>query len=97
MAKLEDTISRFFGGKDGIFGSKLLIIIVLVFLIICTDLFDNFFDDVTLSKSFSKISRQRSLIYQFGSSAGVQDIDTIRSDFLLYCGNPSSALIHSIS
>ena len=45
MAKLEDTISRFFGGKDGIFGSKLLKIIDLVFLKICTDLFDNFFDD----------------------------------------------------
>ena len=26
MAKLEDTISRFFGGNDGIFGNRLLII-----------------------------------------------------------------------
>ena len=43
MAKLEDTISRFFGGKDGIFGNGLLIVIVLVFLLICTDILDNFF------------------------------------------------------
>ena len=45
MAKLEDTISRFFGGKDGIFGNGLLIVIVLVFLLICTDILDNFFED----------------------------------------------------
>ncbi|MCI9062811.1 MULTISPECIES: hypothetical protein [Romboutsia] len=45
MAKLEDTISRFLGGKDGIFGNGLLIIIVLVFLLICTDILDNFFED----------------------------------------------------
>ena len=31
MAKLEDTISRFFGGNDGIFGNRLLIIVVLCF------------------------------------------------------------------
>ena len=45
MAKLEDTISRFFGGNDGIFGNRLLIIVVLVFLVLCTDILDNFFED----------------------------------------------------
>ena len=45
MAKLEDTISRFFGGKDGIFGNGLLIVIVLVFLLVCTDILDNFLED----------------------------------------------------
>ena len=44
MAKLEDTISRFFGGNDGIFGNRLLIIVVLVFLVLCTDILDNFFE-----------------------------------------------------
>ena len=42
MAKLEDTISRFLGGNK-IFGNGLLILIVLVFLVICTDILDNFF------------------------------------------------------
>ena len=45
MAKLEDTISRFFGGNDGIFGNRLLIIVVLVFLVLCTDIIDNFIED----------------------------------------------------
>ena len=45
MAKLEDTISRFFGGNNGIFSNGLLIVIVLVFLVICTDILDNFFED----------------------------------------------------
>ena len=45
MAKLEDTISRFCGGNDGIFGNRLLIIVVLVFLVLCTDILDNFFED----------------------------------------------------
>ncbi len=42
MAKLEDTISRFFGGNDGIFGNRLLIIVVLAFLVLCTDILDTF-------------------------------------------------------
>ncbi|MEG1311169.1 MAG: hypothetical protein RR942_07670 [Romboutsia sp.] len=45
MAKLEDTLSRFFGGDDGLFGSKMLVIIVIVFLVLCTDILDNFLDD----------------------------------------------------
>ena len=45
MAKLEDTISRFFGVNNKIFGNGLLIVIVLVFLVICTDILDNFFED----------------------------------------------------
>ena len=44
MAKLVDTISRFFGGNDGLFGN-ILIIVVLVFLVLCTDILDNFFED----------------------------------------------------
>lgn len=45
MSKLEDTLSRFFGGEDGLFGGRLLIIIVVVFLILGTDILDNFLDD----------------------------------------------------
>lgn len=45
MAKLEDTLSRFFGGSDGLFGAGTLIIIVLVFLLLGTDILDNFLDD----------------------------------------------------
>ena len=45
MAKLEDTISRFFGLNNKIFGNGLLVVIVLVFLVICTDILDNFFED----------------------------------------------------
>lgn len=45
MAKLQDAISRFFGDNDSIFGNELLIIIVLIFLFICTDILDNFFED----------------------------------------------------
>lgn len=44
MAKLEDAISRFLGSNK-IFGNGLLILIVLVFLVICTDILDNFFED----------------------------------------------------
>ena len=44
MAKLEDAISRFLGNNK-IFGNGLLILIVLVFLVICTDILDNFFED----------------------------------------------------
>ena len=45
MAKLEDTISRFFGLNNKIFGNGLLVVIVLVSLVICTDILDNFFED----------------------------------------------------
>lgn len=45
MAKLEEAISHLIGGEEGIFGSKLLIVIVIVFLILCTDILENIFDD----------------------------------------------------
>lgn len=45
MAKLEDTLSRFFGGSDGIFSSRMLIIIVLVSLALCTDILENFLEN----------------------------------------------------
>ncbi|MGL4911333.1 MAG: hypothetical protein ACRC3Y_02765 [Romboutsia sp.] len=45
MAKLEDTLSRFFGGNNGLFSSGMLIIIVLVFLVLCTDILDNFLEN----------------------------------------------------
>lgn len=45
MSKLENTISRFFGGNDGLFGGKILIIIAVVFLFLGTDILDNFLDD----------------------------------------------------
>lgn len=48
MSKLEDTISRFLGGEDGLFGGGLLIIIVLVFLILGTDILDNFLEDESI-------------------------------------------------
>ncbi len=38
MAKLEDTISRFFGGNDGIFGNRLLRIVVFVFFVLSTEI-----------------------------------------------------------
>ncbi|MGL5346033.1 MAG: hypothetical protein ACRDA3_01655 [Peptostreptococcaceae bacterium] len=45
MGKLDSVISRFFGGNDGLFGSGLLIVIVIVFLFMCTDILDNFLED----------------------------------------------------
>lgn len=45
MAKLEDTISRFLKTNNGLFGSGMLIIIVVVFIILSTDILDNLFDD----------------------------------------------------
>ncbi|HSQ88143.1 hypothetical protein [Romboutsia sp.] len=45
MAKLEDTLSRFFGGNNGLFSNGMLIIIVLVFLVLCTDILDNFLEN----------------------------------------------------
>lgn len=45
MAKLEDTLSRFLGGNDGLFSGGMLIIVVLVFLVLGTDILENFFDD----------------------------------------------------
>lgn len=49
MAKLEDALSRFFGGKDGLFGEGLLIIIVLVLLLLGTDILDDFIEDENVS------------------------------------------------
>ncbi len=45
MAKLEDAIFRFLGGNDSIFGNRMLILIAIVFLVICTDILDNFLED----------------------------------------------------
>ena len=45
MAKLEDTLSRFFGDCGFDFNGGILIIIVLVFLLLCTDFLDDIFDD----------------------------------------------------
>ena len=45
MAKLEDTISRFLGGDEGLFNGKALIIISLVFIVLCTDILDKFLED----------------------------------------------------
>ena len=44
MAKLEDTLSRFFGDCGFDFNGGILIIIVLVFLLLCTDFLDDIFD-----------------------------------------------------
>ncbi len=45
LAKLEDAISRLIGGDEGIFGNKIFIVIAIVFLILCTDILENIFDD----------------------------------------------------
>lgn len=45
MGKLESALSRFLGGNDGLFSGGVLLIVVLVFLVIGTDLLDDFFDD----------------------------------------------------
>lgn len=45
MAKLEDVLSRFVGGENGLFNNKTLIIIALIFIVLCTDILDNFFED----------------------------------------------------
>ncbi|GAA3660855.1 hypothetical protein [Asaccharospora irregularis] len=45
MAKLEDTLSRFLGGDDGLFGNKMLVVIVIVFLLLCTDILEVFLED----------------------------------------------------
>ena len=45
MAKLEDTLSRFFGGDDCGFNSGILIVIAIVFLLLATNIFDDIFDD----------------------------------------------------
>ena len=45
MGKLENALSRFLGGNDGLFGGGVLVILVFVFLLIGTDLLDDFFDD----------------------------------------------------
>ncbi len=48
MSKLEDTISRFFGINEGLFGNGILIMVVVVFLILCTDILDNLFEDESM-------------------------------------------------
>ena len=45
MAKLEETLSRFFGGADYGFNGGLLIVIAIVFLLLATNIFDDLFDD----------------------------------------------------
>lgn len=45
MAKLEDTLSRFFGGNNGLFSNRMLIIIVLISIVLCTDILENFLEN----------------------------------------------------
>ncbi|MGM9536471.1 MAG: hypothetical protein ACI3VR_14495 [Intestinibacter sp.] len=45
MSKLESNLSRFFGDCGINFNGGILIAIVLVFLLLCTDILDEFFDD----------------------------------------------------
>ena len=45
MAKLEETLSRFFGGEECGFNSGLLIVVAIVFLHLATNIFDDLFDD----------------------------------------------------
>lgn len=45
MAKLEDALSRFFGGDDGLFGNGMLVVIVLIFIVLCTDILDGALED----------------------------------------------------
>lgn len=45
MPKLEESLSRFFGDCGFEFNGGILIIIVLVFLLLCTDFLDDIFDD----------------------------------------------------
>lgn len=41
------------------------------------DELDNFVDKIDLKESFSYISRERSLLYEFGSTSGVEYLDTV--------------------
>ena len=45
MTKLEDNMERFFGGCEGFFGNKMLIIIVIVFLLLCKDILEDLLCD----------------------------------------------------
>lgn len=45
MAKLEQSLYRFLGGEGGLFGSGMLVIIVVVLLFMCTDILDSFLED----------------------------------------------------
>ena len=45
MSKLEESLSRFFGGDDCGFNGGLLIVIAIVFLLLATNIFDDLFDD----------------------------------------------------
>ena len=46
MSKLEESLSRFFGGDDCCgFNSGMLIVIAIVYFLLATNIFDDFFDD----------------------------------------------------
>ena len=45
MAKLEDILSHFLGDNNDLFSSGMLIIIALVFLVLGTDILDNFLEN----------------------------------------------------
>lgn len=45
MAKLEDTLSRIFGGTDNILNNRMLIVLILIFIAVFTDLLDDFLDN----------------------------------------------------
>ena len=45
MSKLEESLSRFFGGDCDGFNGGLLIVIAIVFLLFSTNIFDDLFDD----------------------------------------------------
>ena len=45
MTKREDNMERVFGGCEGFFGNKMLIIIVIVFLLLCTDILEDLLCD----------------------------------------------------
>ena len=45
MSKLEDSLSRFFGGCDFGLNGGMLIVIAIVFLLLATNIFDDLFDD----------------------------------------------------
>lgn len=47
MSKLEESLSRFFGGDDGCgFNGGILIVIAIVFLLLATNIFDDIFEDL---------------------------------------------------
>lgn len=52
MTKLEDNMERFFGGCEGFFGNKMLIIIVIVFLLLCTDILEDLLCDDNMDMGY---------------------------------------------